>query len=53
MLGAFLGVLLLGLITNLLTLSQIPSYWVDATNGAIILAAITVYRFTANRDESD
>jgi simple sugar transport system permease protein len=53
MFGAFLGVLLLGLITNLLTLSQIPSYWVDATNGAIILAAITISRFTAARDLAD
>lgn len=53
MLGAFLGVLLLAVITNILTLSQIPSFWIDATNGAIILVAILVSRFTAGKEEVD
>lgn len=53
MLGAFLGVLLLAVITNILTLSQIPSFWIDATNGAIILVAILISRFTAGKEEVD
>jgi simple sugar transport system permease protein len=53
MFGAFLGVLLLAVITNILTLSQIPSFWIDATNGAIILVAILVSRFTAGKEEVD
>jgi simple sugar transport system permease protein len=53
MLGAFLGVLLLAVITNILTLSQIPSFWIDATNGGIILVAILVSRFTAGKDDVD
>jgi simple sugar transport system permease protein len=53
MLGAFLGVLLLAVITNILTLSQIPSFWIDATNGAIILMAILISRFTAGKEAVD
>jgi ribose/xylose/arabinose/galactoside ABC-type transport system permease subunit len=53
MLGAFLGVLLLAVITNILTLSQIPSFWIDASNGAIILVAILISRFTAGKEEVD
>jgi simple sugar transport system permease protein len=53
MLGAFLGVLLLAVITNILTLSQIPSFWIDASNGAIILVAILISRFTAGKEVVD
>ncbi len=42
MVGALLGVLMLGLIQNILTLSRVPSYWVQATYGLIILAALIV-----------
>lgn len=41
-LGALSGVLLLGMVTNLLTLANVPSYWVQATRGAIILIAMIV-----------
>ncbi len=53
MLGAFLGVLLLAVITNILTLSQIPSFWIDASNGAIILVAILISRFTSGKEVVD
>ena len=43
----------LAVITNILTLSQIPSFWIDATHGAIILVAILVSRFTAGKEEVD
>jgi simple sugar transport system permease protein len=40
--GAGTGVLLLGMIQNLLVLSNVPSFWIDATYGAIILAALLI-----------
>ena len=46
MFGALTGVLLLGTIQNILTLSQIASFWIDASFGAIILAALLLSRFT-------
>jgi simple sugar transport system permease protein len=46
LLGALLGVLLLGIVTNILTLSQIASFWIDATFGAIILIAQSLVRLT-------
>ncbi|GAB3977120.1 ABC transporter permease [Actinoallomurus acanthiterrae] len=42
--GALTGVLLLGIISNILTLSQISTFWIDAANGAIILGALLVQR---------
>ena len=44
--GALAGVLLLGIVTNILTLSQIASFWIDATFGAIILIAQSLTRLT-------
>jgi simple sugar transport system permease protein len=42
MAGALTGVILLALVTNILTLSQISSTWIDAVDGAIILIALGV-----------
>lgn len=39
-LGAASGVILLAMIQNILVLSNIPSFWIDATYGAIILGAL-------------
>jgi simple sugar transport system permease protein len=41
-LGAATGVLLLGMIQNILVLSNVPSFWIDATYGAIILGALLI-----------
>ncbi len=41
-LGAATGVLLLGTIQNILVLSSVPSFWIDATYGAIILGALLI-----------
>lgn len=49
LLGAATGVLLLGLIQNLLTLSRVPSYWVNAVYGAIILSALIFGYFASAR----
>jgi simple sugar transport system permease protein len=46
LIGALTGVLLLGVVTNILTLSQIASFWIDATFGAIILIAQSLVRLT-------
>jgi simple sugar transport system permease protein len=40
--GAGLGVLLLGIIQNILTLSNVPSFWIDAVYGAIIHGALLI-----------
>jgi simple sugar transport system permease protein len=40
--GAATGVLLLGMIQNVLVLSNVPSFWIDATYGAIILGALLI-----------
>jgi ribose/xylose/arabinose/galactoside ABC-type transport system permease subunit len=44
--GALTGVLLLGVIQNILTLSGIASYWIDACFGAIILISLIFARIT-------
>jgi simple sugar transport system permease protein len=44
-LGAFTGVVLLGLVENLLVLSQVDTFWISAADGAIILAALLLARF--------
>lgn len=38
--------LLLGVIQNILTLSQVASFWIDASFGAIILLALILTRVT-------
>jgi simple sugar transport system permease protein len=45
MFGALTGVLLLGVVQNLLTLAQVPSFWIQAIYGAIILGSLMVARF--------
>jgi simple sugar transport system permease protein len=46
LLGALTGVLLLGILQNVLTLSQIAAFWIDAAYGAIILIALILARVT-------
>ena len=45
------GVLLLGVLQNVLTLSQVPTFWIDAVYGAIILLALIFARLTGDRAE--
>jgi ribose/xylose/arabinose/galactoside ABC-type transport system permease subunit len=49
--GALCGVLLLGLISNILTLSNIEPFWISAAFGAIILLALIVARLTGGEAE--
>lgn len=44
MLGAATGVVLLGLVQNILALAQVQSYWIDAVDGAVILVALGLSR---------
>jgi simple sugar transport system permease protein len=44
MVGALTGVILLSLVTNILTLSNISSTWINAVDGAIILIALGIAR---------
>jgi simple sugar transport system permease protein len=41
-LGAATGVLLLGTIQNILVLAQVPTFWINAFYGAIILGALLI-----------
>jgi simple sugar transport system permease protein len=44
--GAALDVFLLGLIQDILTLSRVPSFWINAAYGGIILGALLVGRLS-------
>jgi simple sugar transport system permease protein len=44
-------VLLLGILQNVLTLAEIPAFWIDAVYGAIILIALVVSWATGGTGE--
>jgi simple sugar transport system permease protein len=44
MLGAASGVVLLGLVQNILDLSQVSNYWIEAVDGGVILVALALSR---------
>ncbi len=47
MIGALTGVLLLGVVQNLMVFAQVPSYWIQAVYGAIILLSLLSARVAA------
>jgi ribose/xylose/arabinose/galactoside ABC-type transport system permease subunit len=47
--GALCGVILLGIISNILTLSNIETFWISATYGAIILLSLIFTRLTSGK----
>jgi simple sugar transport system permease protein len=49
MIGALSGVLLLGVVENLLTLAQVPSFWIQAVYGGIILVALMLARVAGGK----
>lgn len=49
-LGALSGVLLLGVLENLLTLAQVQTFWIQAIYGAIILLALVISRLTTGKE---
>jgi simple sugar transport system permease protein len=46
--GAATGVLLLGIVQNILVVSQVPSYWVSAIYGGIILLSLMLGAITGS-----
>ena len=48
LLGTFCGVLLMGVMDNMLTLMQVPIYWQGVTTGALLLAAVVSSAFTTD-----
>ncbi|MFG1955449.1 ABC transporter permease [Micromonospora sp. NPDC048830] len=52
MFGALTGVLTLGVVSNVLTLSQVPSFWIDAAYGVIILVALIMSRLTSGEGQT-
>jgi len=50
-LGALCGVILLGIISNILILSNIETFWISATYGAIILLSLILTRLTSGRSD--
>jgi simple sugar transport system permease protein len=44
MIGAASGVVLLGLVQNIMDLSQISNYWIEAMTGGVILVALVLAR---------
>jgi simple sugar transport system permease protein len=49
-LGAATGVLLLGIVDNLLTLAQVQTFWIQAIYGVIILIALVIAKLTGPRE---
>lgn len=47
--GALLGVLLLGVLTNALTLAGVPTFWINAVYGLVILLALFLGRFAGGK----
>ncbi|MGZ3577335.1 MAG: ABC transporter permease subunit, partial [Vulcanimicrobiaceae bacterium] len=47
--GALTGVLLLGVVDNLLTLAHVQTVWTQAIYGAIILIALMIARLTSGK----
>jgi simple sugar transport system permease protein len=47
MIGAFTGVVLLGMVNDVLVLRNTSTFWIDAVNGAIILIALGLARLVS------
>jgi ribose/xylose/arabinose/galactoside ABC-type transport system permease subunit len=50
--GALMGVLLLGTLTNVLTLAGVPTFWINAVYGAVILLALLVGRWGGRKNRA-
>jgi simple sugar transport system permease protein len=53
MLGAASGVVLLGLVQNIIDISNAPNYWQSAIDGAVILFALTLARFVGGESSAE
>ncbi len=50
MIGAASGVILLGIVQNILNLANVSSYWIDAINGSVILIALVLARIVGGAE---
>lgn len=50
--GSLTGVILLGILQNMLTLSEIAAFWVDAAYGAIILLSLVIARLSGQKERA-
>jgi simple sugar transport system permease protein len=53
MVGAASGVILLGLVQNILDLSQVSSYWIEAVTGSVILVALVLARIVGGEASAE
>ncbi|WP_159014759.1 ABC transporter permease [Acidisoma sp. S159] len=53
LIGALTGVVLLGVLQNVLTLAQIAAFWIDAAYGAIILISLILTRLAGGGSMRD
>ena len=53
LLGAATGVILLGVVQNILDLGNVSSYWIDAINGTVILIALIMARIVGGEASAE
>jgi simple sugar transport system permease protein len=53
MVGAASGVVLLGLVQNILDLSQVSNYWIEAVTGGVILVALVLARIVGGEASAE
>jgi len=53
LLGAATGVVLLGVVQNILNLGNVSSYWIDAINGSVILIALLLARIVGGQSTAE
>ena len=53
MVGAASGVVLLGVVQNILDLENAPNYWIDAIDGAVILLALILARVIGGESSAE
>jgi simple sugar transport system permease protein len=53
MVGAASGVILLGIVQNILELANVSNYWIEAINGAVILFALVLARIVGGESTAE
>jgi len=53
MIGAASGVILLGIVQNILTLDNVSNYWIEAIDGAVILFALFLARIVGGESTAE
>jgi simple sugar transport system permease protein len=53
MVGAASGVILLGLVQNILDLANVSNYWIEAIDGLVILFALILARVIGGKETAE